>query len=243
MTKGDLVEGEIYFLAWEGLGDDEYRKTLIFRYLQPIPDDPDRVHALYKENFSDRFIKSTPFITGRFLRLATVSERILFEECERANKKRWKRPRGRSPQDLEFMIQNRKARYEYTLLEDFTAGMVLLGSEVKALRKGNANISDAFCVFINGELFIRNMHIDQYEEARTQHEYKRDRKLLLKRKELKRISSILIDKGITVVPTVVHNGGRTIKVVVAIAKGKKTHDKRQTIKERDFKRSMQRNEA
>ena len=138
------------------------------------------------------------------------------------------------------MIQNRKASYEYSLLDPYTAGIVLIGSEVKSIRKGDANINDAYCVMMNGELFIRNMHVEQYKDCRTLHEVRRDRKLLLKRTELRKIGQWLMDKGVTAVPLRVRNEGRVIKVDIAVAKGKKLYDKRETIKEREYKRSLQR---
>jgi len=138
------------------------------------------------------------------------------------------------------MIKNRKARFDYELLEDFTAGMVLCGTEVKSIRNNKASIADAYCLVVNGEVFVRNMNVEQHQDALTQHEPRRDRKLLLSKKEINRIAKALMDKGITLVPTMLKNEGRTIKMNVSIAKGKKEYDKRNTIKDRDHEREVRR---
>ena len=130
---------------------------------------------------------------------------------------------------------NKKARFEYHILEEYTAGVVLLGSEVKSLRLGNASVEEAYCIFVDGEIFIRNMHIDPYLQAPQQHEPRRDRKLLLKKIEIQRISDKMIDKSLTLVPLAVHIDG-LIKIKFGIGKGKKLYDKRQTIKDRDIAR-------
>lgn len=137
------------------------------------------------------------------------------------------------------MIENRKARFEYNILENYTAGIVLLGSEIKCIRDGKANITDAYCIFINGELFIRNMYVAPYDRAQKPHEPKRDRKLLLTKKELKKIDAKLIDKGLTIIPLKVHVNN-LIKIEVGIGKGKKLFDKKQSIKERDIDRETKR---
>jgi SsrA-binding protein len=138
------------------------------------------------------------------------------------------------------MIENRKARHEYTIIEEYKAGMVLIGSEIKSIRAGNTNISDAYCILVNGEMFIRNMHIDPYERAQVPHEPRRDRKLLLTKKELKRIGNKMIDKGLALIPLRLEVGD-IIKLQIAIGKGKKLYDKRQTIKDRDISRDLARN--
>lgn len=137
------------------------------------------------------------------------------------------------------MISNRRARFDYTLLEEFNAGMVLVGTEVKSIRNGKASIAEAYCVVVNDEVFVRNMTVEQYEDARVQHEVKRDRKLLLSKKEILRITRALMDRGITLVPLLVKNEGRMIKMNISIAKGKKEFDKRETIKKRDIMRELQ----
>lgn len=138
------------------------------------------------------------------------------------------------------MIENRKARHEYTIIEEFKAGMVLVGSEIKSIRDGNTNIADAYCILVNGEMFVRNMHVDPYERAQTPHEPRRDRKLLLTKKELKRITNKMIDKGLALIPLRLEVGD-LIKMQIAIGKGKKLYDKRQTIKDRDISRDLARN--
>lgn len=139
------------------------------------------------------------------------------------------------------MIENRKARHEYTILEEYKTGMVLVGSEVKSIRDGKASIAESYCVLINGELFIRNMNIEPYEKAQTPHEVRRDRKLLLKKQELKRIGNKMIDKGLAIVPLRIFEDGGIFKMQIAIGKGKKLYDKRQTIKDRDISRDLARN--
>lgn len=136
-------------------------------------------------------------------------------------------------------IENRKARHEYDILEEYKAGLVLVGSEIKSLRDSKANIADAYCVLVNGEMFIRNMHVDPYEKAQTPHEPRRDRKLLLTKKELKKIGNKMIDKGLAIIPLRLEIND-LIKVQIGIGKGKKLYDKRQSIKDRDIKRDVER---
>lgn len=133
-------------------------------------------------------------------------------------------------------ILNRQARFEYSILEEYTAGLVLFGTEVKAIRIGKCNISEAFCVFINGELFIRNMNIDIFGNS-YQHEPKRDRKLLLNKKELNKLSIKMRDKGLAIVPIEVYVNNK-IKIKIGLGKGKNLYDKRQTLKERDIKKQL-----
>lgn len=135
-------------------------------------------------------------------------------------------------------ILNRQARFEYNILDEYTVGLVLFGTEVKAIRQGKCNISEAFCVFIGGELFIRNMNIDVFGNA-FQHEPKRDRKLLLNKKEINKLSDKMRDRGLAIVPieVYVHN---KIKIKIGLGKGKNLYDKRQTLKERDIKKQLNR---
>jgi len=137
------------------------------------------------------------------------------------------------------MIENRKARHEYEILEEYKAGIVLVGSEIKSIRDAKTSIAEAYCLLIGGELFIRNMHVDPYEKAQTPHDVRRDRKLLLTKKELKKISNKMIDKGLAIIPLRLEVD-KLIKVQIAIGKGKKLYDKRQTIKDRDVKRDLAR---
>ncbi|MFQ3575502.1 MAG: SsrA-binding protein SmpB [Cytophagales bacterium] len=137
-------------------------------------------------------------------------------------------------------IKNKKASFEYHFIEIFQCGIQLSGTEVKSIRQNNANLSDAYCIVNEGELWIKNMHISKYDEGTyLNHEPLRDRKLLIKKKEIKKIENELKDKGITVIPTRAYINDRgLIKVEVAVAKGKKLFDKREDIKEKDIKREL-----
>lgn len=137
-------------------------------------------------------------------------------------------------------IKNKKATFEYHILEDFTAGIKLLGTEIKSIREGKANISDAFCTFINGELYVRNLHISEYSHGSFyNHEAKRDRKLLLTKKEIKKLVVKGEDKGLTIIPLKIFISDRGFaKMNIALAQGKKAFDKRESMKERDVKREM-----
>ena len=137
-------------------------------------------------------------------------------------------------------INNKKATFEYYILEDFTAGIKLLGTEIKSIREGKANISDAFCTFINGELYVRNLHISEYSHGSFyNHEAKRDRKLLLTKKEIKKLVVKGEDKGLTIIPLKIFISDRGFaKMNIALAQGKKAFDKRESMKERDVKREM-----
>lgn len=137
-------------------------------------------------------------------------------------------------------IKNKKASFEYHILETFTAGIKLLGTEIKSIREAKANISDAFCTFINGELYIRNLHISEYShDSFYNHEAKRDRKLLLTKKELKKLIIKGEDKGLTIIPLRIFISQRGFaKLEIALAQGKKAFDKRESIKERDVKREL-----
>lgn len=139
-------------------------------------------------------------------------------------------------------IVNRKATHEYQFLVNLEAGMVLHGTEIKAIRKGNVNLRDAFCYFKNGELFMRNMFIAEYDFGNYfNHEPRRLRKLLLKSSELKKLERKIKERGFTIVPYKVYLNERGIaKVEIALAQGKKTFDKRQTLKDKDMKRDTAR---
>lgn len=139
-------------------------------------------------------------------------------------------------------IENRRAKFEYAILDEYKAGIVLIGTEIKSIREGNVNINNAYCVLVDGELFIRNMHIDHYEKALAvvQPDVRRDRKLLLNKKELKKIESKMIDAGLAIIPLRLEIN-QLIKMQIAVGKGKKLYDKRETIKNRDINREIQRN--
>ena len=139
-------------------------------------------------------------------------------------------------------IKNRRASFEYSFLDKYTAGIQLTGTEIKSIRQNQASINEAFCVFINGELFIRNMHIAEYTEGTyNNHEPKRDRKLLLQKTELKKLSGKLTDKGLAIIPLRLYlNEKGLAKLEIALAKGKKLYDKRESIKDREVKRNIDR---
>ncbi len=139
-------------------------------------------------------------------------------------------------------IQNKRARYEYELLDVYTVGLQLLGTEIKSIRQGKAKITDGYCFIKDGEMFIKNMHIAEYSHGNiNNHEPLRERKLLLKRDEIKKIDRKLKDVGLTIVPlNLFINDSGFAKMRIAIAKGKKLHDKRNAIKDKDQKRDHDR---
>lgn len=139
-------------------------------------------------------------------------------------------------------IINRKAGYQFEIIDTFQAGMQLTGTEIKSLRQGKANISEAYCSFLGDELFIRNMHIAEYERGNIyNHEPKRERKLLLTKRELKKWHIKVKERGLTIAPIkVFFSGTGYAKMEIALVKGKKTFDKRESIKERDQKRDSMR---
>lgn len=140
-------------------------------------------------------------------------------------------------------IKNKKARFEYELLDKYTAGIVLGGTEIKSLRYGRASISESFCEFNDrGELFVINMQIDEYSHAsHYQHKPKAQRKLLLQKRELKKLHKEVTASGLTIVPlTLFINDRGFAKIQIALAKGKKLYDKRETMKDRDNKRDLAR---
>jgi SsrA-binding protein len=139
-------------------------------------------------------------------------------------------------------IRNRKASFEYHFLETYTAGIVLRGTEIKSIRMSKVNLQDAYCFVSNGEVFIKNMHISEYDLGNLRnHDPKADRKLLLKKTEIARIEKKLKDQGNTVIPVKIFiNAKGLAKLEIALARGKKLYDKRESIKEKDLKRSQER---
>lgn len=139
-------------------------------------------------------------------------------------------------------IRNRRASFEYSFLETYTAGIVLTGTEIKSVRQGKVNLQDAYCLLLNDELYIRQMNISLYSEGtHYNHEPLRDRKLLLTKREIRRLTENLKDQGLTIVPVRMFTTDRGFaKIDIALAKGKKLYDKRDSIKERDVQRDMQR---
>lgn len=140
----------------------------------------------------------------------------------------------------EIQILNRKAKHEYYFVKEYEVGTVLQGTEVKALRDGMANLTDAYCLFQHGELYVRGMHISEYLFGTyANHESRRIRKLLLKKTELKSLEKRTTEKGFTIVPYKIYFNERGLaKMRIALAQGKKSFDKRETIKQRDQKREM-----
>ncbi|MCQ2127210.1 MAG: SsrA-binding protein SmpB [Bacteroidaceae bacterium] len=139
-------------------------------------------------------------------------------------------------------IKNKKASFDYELIDTYTAGLVLTGTEIKSIRQSKASLADSFCTFIAGELWVKNMHIAQYfYGSYNNHVAKRDRKLLLTAKELRKLQQDSKNPGFTIVPTRLFiNEKGLAKLVIALAKGKHEFDKRQSIKENEDKREMAR---
>jgi SsrA-binding protein len=139
-------------------------------------------------------------------------------------------------------IRNKKASFDYEFLDKYTAGIVLTGTEIKSIRAGKVGLTDSFCLFENGELWAKDIHINEYfYGSYNNHKPVRDRKLLLTKKELRKLERGLTDPGTTIVPTSLFINERGLaKVTIALAKGKKEYDKRQSLKEKDDKRQMDR---
>ena len=139
-------------------------------------------------------------------------------------------------------IRNKKAYFEYHILDKYTAGLQLLGTEIKSIRQGKVNIYDSFCGFLNQQLYVRNMHIAEYSHGSFyNHEQKRDRILLLNKKELKKLRDKSEEKGYTIVPLALFINERGFaKLEIGLAQGKKTFDKRDSIKEREGKIELSR---
>jgi SsrA-binding protein len=136
-----------------------------------------------------------------------------------------------------IVAENRKAGFDYHLLETFEAGLVLRGSEVKAIREGRVNLRDSFCRLEGGEAFLIGAHIGQYShDSQAGHDPVRARKLLLRREELNKLLGKTTERGLTVVPLRVYFSRGRVKVAVALAKGKKSYDKRETIRRREAER-------
>lgn len=140
---------------------------------------------------------------------------------------------------IKIITSNRKANFQYNILQTFEAGLVLKGTEVKSLREGKANIQDSYAKFINGELWLINSHISEYKYGNiNNHEPDRNRKLLLKKSELRRLKSKLEEKGLTLIPTKLYFKNSYVKVELALARGKKLFDKRETIKKREAEKNI-----
>ena len=141
-----------------------------------------------------------------------------------------------------IQIKNKKAAFEYFFIEEYTAGLVLTGTEIKSIRAGKASLVDTYCTIINGEVWVKGMSVSPYfYGSYNNHEQKRDRKLLLNRREIARLDSATRQTGSTIVPTLIwiDENGRA-KMDLALCKGKKAYDKRQTLKEKEDRREMDR---
>ncbi|MEY3052579.1 MAG: hypothetical protein RLY31_2364 [Bacteroidota bacterium] len=139
-------------------------------------------------------------------------------------------------------VVNRKASHEYHFLSKYEAGILLKGSEIKSIRSGQVSLSDAYCLFQNGELYIKNLYVKEYDHAGyLNHESRRDRKLLLHAAELRKLERRVKEKGLTIIPYRVYFSDRNlVKVEIVLAQGKKAFDKRETIREKDNKRELDR---
>ena len=139
-------------------------------------------------------------------------------------------------------IINRKARHDYFIEEEYEAGLVLTGTEIKSIRNGKANIKDSYAIIKNGEAYILNMHISKYDEGNIfNHDETRTRKLLLNKKEIYKMRDAIEQDGYTLIPLKVYFKGNYAKVALGIAKGKHNYDKRESLKEKDMKREIEKN--
>jgi len=139
-------------------------------------------------------------------------------------------------------IKNRKATFEYELVERFIAGIKLVGTEIKSIRNGKVNLTDSYCQFFGSELFVKNLHIAEYEMGNiNNHIAKRDRKLLLNKKELQKLEKKIKESGLTIIPVKLFVNDRGLaKLEIALARGKKTYDKRESLIAKDAKRDIDR---
>ena len=139
-------------------------------------------------------------------------------------------------------ITNRKAKYDYEIEETYEAGIVLKGTEIKSIRNGKAQLKDSYAIVKNNEVFLLNMYIGQYKEGNIfNHEETRSRKLLLHKKEIKKLAQAVEVQGLTLVPLKLYFKENKLKVLLGVCRGKKAYDKRETIKERDIKREVSKN--
>lgn len=143
---------------------------------------------------------------------------------------------------MKLIAENRQARHEYFIEDTYNCGIVLEGSEVKSIRAGSINLKDSFCLIANGEVFVKNMHIAVYDKsgAYNTRNSKRDRKLLLRKAEINKLVGKVQEKGYSLIPLEVFFEGSLCKVKMGLCKGKHTFDKKETIKQRDLDRSVER---
>ena len=143
---------------------------------------------------------------------------------------------------MKIITENRQARFEYFIDETYTAGIVLEGAEVKSIRLGNVNLKDSFCSIYQGEVFLKNAHISLYDKlgAFNSKNSKRDRKLLLRRAEINKLVGKIKEKGYTLVPLTMYFEGNLVKVSIGLCRGKHTFDKKDSLKQKDIKRAVDR---
>jgi SsrA-binding protein len=152
-----------------------------------------------------------------------------------------KKAAGKSQPGRQILASNRKARHNYSILETFEAGLVLLGTEVKSLREGRASLADAFATVDDGEVWLRNLHIPEYHHGSwTNHEPRRTRKLLLHRRQIDVLIGKIRDGNLALVPLALYFSEGKVKVELALARGKRAHDKRQDMARRDAEREVAR---
>ena len=144
--------------------------------------------------------------------------------------------------EKQVSIKNKRAAHEYFLVQEFTAGIQLTGTEIKSIRDGKASIADGYCTFTGNELFVRNMHISEYSMGtHYNHDPKRDRKLLLTKRELKKLAIKVKERGFTIIPIVLYiNDQGLAKLTIALARGKHAYDKRETLRQKDLQREIER---
>jgi len=148
------------------------------------------------------------------------------------------------PAEEKTVVTNRKALHDYFIIDRFEAGIALKGTEVKSLRQSNANLQDGYALIRNGEIWLIGMHVSPFEKGNiNNHDPKRDRKLLLHKQEIRRLIGRIAEKGLTLVPLRVYFKNNIVKIELGIARGKKSYDKREAIKERETKRQIQREYA
>ena len=137
-------------------------------------------------------------------------------------------------------IRNKRASYEYEFLDKYVAGIMLKGTEIKSIREGKVNLQDGYCYFNGEEIFVKNIHISHYEQgSHFNHEPTRERKLLLNKREIRKLKQKSAEKGLTIIPVRLFTNDRGLaKLEIALARGKKIHDKRQSIKEKDLQREL-----
>lgn len=146
------------------------------------------------------------------------------------------KPKGKGATKIH--IENRVASHEFILTDEYEAGIILVGSEVKSIRSGNASIRDAYCYINDNVLYIKNMHIAELKNSLNPHDVYRDRVLLLRKKEINKIKIELRNQGMTLIPTLLYNKKGLVKVRIKLAKGKKLYDKREALKEKDIDKKL-----